>query len=51
MRAPRTKEISARRTTRLRPRESARIPEMGEMRSANREVHEVISDLSMVVNS
>lgn len=34
---------------RLRPRESARRPEMGEARSAKKEVELVIRDLSRVV--
>jgi hypothetical protein len=37
------------RTTRLRPSVSARMPERGEMRRANREVVDVIKDLSRVV--
>lgn len=49
MSAPRTNARSARRTTRLRPREEARTPERGEMMRAKREVHDVIRDLSRVV--
>lgn len=47
--APRMNAMSARRTTRFRPRASARMPEIGEMRSAKRAVADVIRDLSSVV--
>ncbi|KFY20083.1 hypothetical protein V491_04002, partial [Pseudogymnoascus sp. VKM F-3775] len=47
--APRTKRRSAMRMTRLRPRESARRPLMGETRRAKREVDAAIRDLSRVV--
>jgi hypothetical protein len=47
--APRMNAASARRTTRLRPRASARIPDIGEITRANRAVAEVIRDLSSVV--
>jgi hypothetical protein len=50
MTAPRMNAKSARRTTRFLPRLSARIPETGDTRRANRAVAEVIKDLSRVVN-
>jgi hypothetical protein len=49
IKAPSTKDRSARRTTRLRPNVEARIPEMGETRSAKRDVLDVMRDLSRVV--
>lgn len=49
MTAPRMNAASARSTTRLRPRASARMPDMGEMSSAKRAVADVMRDLSRVV--
>jgi hypothetical protein len=48
--APSIKRTSAPRTTVLRPRESARMPESGEASRAKREVQDVIRDLSSVVS-
>lgn len=47
--APMMKRMSASRMTHFRPRRSARMPEVGETRSAKREVHAVMRDLSRVV--
>jgi hypothetical protein len=47
--APRTKRMSAMRMTVLRPSASARTPVSGETSSAQKEVAEVIRDLSRVV--
>ena len=48
--APMMNAASARRTTLLRPRESASIPDRGETRSAKSAVADVMRDLSRVVN-
>jgi len=47
--APMMNRISAARMTRFRPRLSARTDANGEIRSAKREVHDVMMDLSREV--